>query len=96
MKQHYTELGFTKIVSSGRAIYINKLVTVSPFEAVLTARVMQHARGRKGQRETSKHRQVSKANKQMTAMGITVGGLRADSGGIEEGVGAEKDETELT
>ena len=32
----------------------------------------------------------------MTAMGITVGGLSADSGGIEEGIGAEEDEAELT
>ena len=54
MKQRYTELGFTKIVPSGRAIYINKRVIVGPSEAVLTTRVMQHARGRKSQRKTSK------------------------------------------
>ena len=97
MKQRYVELGFTKVVSNGRAIYINKLVTVGPSEPALTARVMEHAQKRKRQRKTSKQRRISKANKQMTAMGITVGGLRADSGGTEEGAGAEeRDETEIT
>ena len=89
MKQRYIELGFTKTVSNDRAIYINKLVTIGPSEAVLAARVMEQARRRKRQRETSRQRRISKANKQMTAMGIMVGGLRADSGGVEEGTGAE-------
>ena len=36
-------------------------------------------------------------DKQMTAMGIIVGGLRADSGGLEEGAEAEeKAEAEIT
>ena len=89
MKQRYVELGFTKTVSNDRAICINRLLTVGPSEAVLTARVIEHARKRKKQRKTSKQRRVSKANKQMTAMGITVGGLRSDSGDTEEGAGAE-------
>ena len=57
----------------------------------MTARVMQHARERKRQRKTSRQRRISKANKQMTAMGITVGGLRADPGGIGEGAEAEEE-----
>ena len=90
MKQRYVELGFTKTVSSGRAIYINNLVTVGPSKPVLTARVIEQARKRKRQRKTSKQRRISKAKQQMTAMGIVVGGLRADSGAAEEGAEAEK------
>ena len=92
MKQRYVELGFTKTVSNDRAIYINKLVTVGLSEHVLTARVIEHAQKRKRQRKTSKQRRLSKANRQMTAMGITVGGLRSDSGDTEEGAGAEGEE----
>ena len=92
MKQRYVELGFTKTVSNDRAIYINKLVTVGLSEHVLTARVIEHAQKRKRQRETSKQRRLSKANKQMTAMGITVGGLRSDSGDTGKGAGAEGEE----
>ena len=51
MKQRYVELGFTKTVSNDRAIYINRLLTVGPSEAVLTARVIEHARKRKKQRK---------------------------------------------
>ena len=89
MKQHYVELGFTRIVSNDRAIYINNLVTSGPSRPVLTARVLEHAQRRKKQRKKSKQRRLSKANRQMTSMGITVGGLRSDSGDTEEGVGAE-------
>ena len=97
MKQRYVELGITKTTSSGRAICINNLVTVGPSKPVLTARVIEHARKRKRQRKTSRQRRISKANRQMTAMGIIVGGLRADSGEIEEGAeDEEKDEAEIT
>ena len=92
MKQRYVELGFTKTVSNDRAIYINKLVTLGLSEHVLTARVIEHAQKRKRQRKTSKQRRLSKASKQMTAMGIIVGGLRSDSGDTEEGAGAEGEE----
>ena len=92
MKQRYVELGFTKIVANDRAIYINNLVTAGPSKPVLTARVLEHAQRRKKQRKTSKQRRISKANRQMTAMGITVGGLRSDSGDAEEGAGAEGEE----
>ena len=89
VKQRYVELGFTKTVSNDRAIYINKLVTVGLSEHVLSARVIEHAQKRKRQRKTSKQRRLSKASKEMTAMGITVGGLRSDSGDTGEGAGAE-------
>ena len=81
MKQRCVELGFTKTTSNGRAICINNLVTVGPSAPVLTARVGEHARRRKRQRKTSTQRRISRAKKQMTAMGmdIIVGGLRADS-----------------
>ena len=92
MKQRYVELGFTKTTCNGRAIYINNLVTMGPSKPVLTARVIEHAQRRKKQRKTSKQRRVSKAKKQMTAMGIIVGGLRADSGEAEEGAEAEEEE----
>ena len=97
MKQRYVELGFAKRVSSGRAIYINNLVTVGPSKPVLTARVIEHARKRKRQRKTSRQRRVSKANTQMATMVIIVGGLRADSEELEEGAEAEeKAEAEIT
>jgi hypothetical protein len=92
MKQRYVEFGFTKTTCNGRAIYINNLVTVGPSKPVLTARVIEHAQRRKKQRKTSKRRRVSNAKKQMTAMGIIVGGLKPDSGEAEEGVGAEEEE----
>ena len=71
MKQRYIELGFTKTVSSGRAIYINNLVTVGPSKPVLTARVIEHAQ----REEESRGRRASngesrKRRQQMTAMGI--------------------------
>ena len=78
MKQRYVELGFTKTVSNDRAIYINRLVTVGISEHVLTARVIEHAQKRKRRRKTSKQRRLSKADRQMTSMGITMGGLRSD------------------
>ena len=97
MKQRHVELGFTKTLSNGRAIYINNLVTVGPSKPVLTARVIEHARKRKRQKKTSRQRRVSKKNKQMTALGIIVGGLRADSEELEEGAEAEeKTEAEIT
>ena len=40
LKQRYIELGFTKVVSSGRAIYINNLVTLGPSKPVLTCSSM--------------------------------------------------------
>ena len=61
-----------------------------PSKPVLTARVIEQARKRKRQRKTSKQRRISKAKQQMTAMGIVVGGLRADSGAAEEGAEAEE------
>ena len=95
LKQRYVELGFTKMVSSGRAIYINNLVTLGPSTPVLAARVNEHAGKRKRQRKTSKQRASSKAKTQLTTMGIVVGGMRADS--AEEGAGAErKPEPEIT
>ena len=63
LKQRYVELGFTKIVSSGRAIYINNLGALGPSKPVLTARVIEHAKKRKRQRKTSKQRTSSKAKK---------------------------------
>ena len=97
MKQRYNELGFTKTVSSGRAVCINNLVTVGPSKPVLTARVIEHARKRKRQKKTSRQRRISKRDTQMTAMGTIVGGLRADSGELEEGAEAEeKAEAETT
>ena len=66
MKQRYVELGFTKTVSSGRAIYINNLVTVGPSKPVLAARLIEQARKRKRQRKTSKQRRISKAKQQKT------------------------------
>jgi hypothetical protein len=67
------------VVSSDRALYINNLVTLGPSKPVLTARVIEHAKKRKRQRKTSKQRTSSKAKKQMSTMGIVVGGMRADS-----------------
>jgi hypothetical protein len=91
LKQRYVELGFTKIIVSDRAVYINNLVTVGPSKPVLTARIIEHAKKRKRQRKTSKQRTSSKAKKQLTTMGIVVGGMRADSAeeGAEEGAEAE-------
>jgi hypothetical protein len=91
-KQRYVELGLTKTTCNGRAIYINNLVTVGPSKHVLTARVIEHEQREKEQRKTSKRRRVSNAKKQMTAMGIIVGGLGADSGEAEEGAGSEEEE----
>ena len=97
MKQRYVELGFTETVSNDIVIYINKLVTVGLSEHVPTARVIELAQKRKKHRETGKQRRFSKANRQMTSMGITVGGLRSDSGDTEEGAVAEAEEqTEIT
>ena len=91
MKQRYIGLGFTKTISSGRAIYINNLVTVGPSKPVLTTRVIDHARKRRRQKKTSRQRRILKRDKQMTAMGIIVGGLRADPGELEEGAEAEEE-----
>ena len=99
LKQCYAELGFTKIVSSGRAIYINNLVNVGPSKPMLTARIIDHAKKRKRQRKTSKQRTSSEAKKQLTTMGIVVGGMRADSAeeGAEESVEAEHEpDAEIT
>ena len=61
----------------------------------MTARVIELAKTRKRQRKTSKQRIVSKAKKQMTAIGIVVGGMRVDS--PEEGAEAEhKPDAEAT
>ena len=91
MKQRYTELGFTRTTCNGRAIYINNLIIVGPSKPVLTARAMAHAQKRKRQRKTSKQRRVSKTKKQMTAMGIIVRGLRADSEETKEGAEAKEE-----
>ena len=99
LKQRYVELGFTKIIASDRAVYINNLVTVGPSKPALTARIIEHAKKRKRQRKTSKQRASSKAKKQLTTMGIVVGGMRADSSkeGDEEGAEAEhKPDAEIT
>ena len=72
-------MGFTKVVSNGRAIYINDLVTLGPSKPVSTARSIEHVKKRKRQRKTSRQRASSKAKKQLTARGIAVGGMRADS-----------------
>ena len=96
MKQRYVELGFTKTTCNGRAIYINNLVTIGPSKPVLTARVTEHAQRRKRQRKMSKQRRVSKAKKQTTAMGIIVGGLRADSGEAEGAEAEEEEGAEIT
>ena len=87
LQQRCDELGFTKMILSDRAVCINRLVTIGPTTPVLTARVIEHAKERTRQRKTRKQRTVSKDKKQMIAMGIVVGGLRADS--IEEGAKAE-------
>jgi hypothetical protein len=87
LKQRYVELGSTKVVTNGRAIYINNLVTLGPSKPVMTARVIEHAEKRKRQRKTSRQRASSKAKNQVTTMGIVVGGTRADS--AEEGAEAE-------
>ena len=93
----YIELGFTKTTCNGRAICMNNLAIVGPSKSVLTARVTEHAQKRERQRKTSKQRQVSKAKKQMTAICIIVGGLRADSDGTEEDTRAgEEDGAEIT
>ena len=76
------------MILSDRAVYLNNLVTIGPIKLVLTATVIEHARKRKRQRKTSKQRTASKAKKQMAAMGIVVGGMRADS--TEEGAKAER------
>ena len=76
MKQRYGELGFTKTVSSGRAIYIDTLVTVGPSNPILTARVVEHAKKRKRQMKISKQKTASKVKTQMTAIGIVMGGIR--------------------
>ena len=65
---------------------------MDPSKPVLTTKVIEHAQKRKKQRKTSKQRRISKAKKQMTAMGIIVGGLRADSEEEEEGAEAEEEE----
>ena len=97
IKQRYVELGFTETVSHDRAIYINKLVILGLSEHVLTTRAIEHAQKRKGRRKPSKQRRLSKANRQTTPMGITVGGLRSDSGDTEEEARAEGEEqTEIT
>ena len=49
LKQRYVELGFTKMVLSGRAAYINNLATIGPAKAVLTARVIEHAKKKEGE-----------------------------------------------
>ena len=83
------------MVSSDRALYINNLVTLGPSKPVLTARVIEHAEKRKRQMKTSKQRISSKAKRQMSTMGIVVGGMRADS--AEEGAEAEhKPDAEIT
>ena len=51
------------------------------------ARVIEHAEKRKRQRKTSRQRVSSKAKKHLIAMGIVMGGMRADS--IEEGAEAD-------
>ena len=43
LKQRYVGRGFAKMVSSGRAMYINNLVTLGPPKPVLAARVIEHA-----------------------------------------------------
>lgn len=97
MKQRFVELGFSKMVAGDRAIYINTSVTVGPAMPVLMARVIEHAKRRGRQRKTSKQRRKSKANKQMTAMGIVVGGIRADSKGDgEEAADEVGDKPEIT
>ena len=60
IKRRDVELGFTEIVSSDRAIYINNLVTAGPSKPVLTARVLEHGQKRKKQRKTSKQRVLLK------------------------------------
>ena len=95
MKQRFRELGFTKVVSSGRAIYINTLVTVGSSQSILTTRVNEHAAKRKKRRKTSKQRAASKAQQRLTAMGIIVGGMGADSN-EEEAEAQDEPDTELT
>ena len=72
LKQRYVKLGFTKVVSSGRAIYINNLVTLGPSKPVMTARVIEHAEKRRRQRRTSRQRASSKAKNQLDPMGVVV------------------------
>ena len=87
LKQRYVGLGSTKVVSNGRAIYNNNLVTLGPSKPVLAARVIEHPEKRKRQRKTSRQRASSKAKTRLTPMSIVVGDMRADS--TEEGAEAE-------
>ena len=68
---------------------------IGPTTPVLTARVIEHAKKRKRQVKISKQSTSSKAKKQMPAMGIVVGGMRADS--TQEGAEVEhKPDAEAT
>ena len=78
-KREYKELGFTKAVHGGRAVYINTSVTVGPPRHVMIARILEHATKRAKRKKTRRQRATSKAKRQMTAMGIMLGGMRADS-----------------
>ena len=91
LKQRHIELGFTKMILSDRAVYINNLVTLGPAKAELTARVIEHAKKRKRQRKTSKQKTASEAKKQMTAMGIIAGEAILDSPGGDAIAGEEAD-----